>query len=210
MEITLFGASGKTGQILIQQALELGHKVKAYVRRKEAIQITHNNLKVIEAQLSDKEAIKQAISGSDLCISTLGCGSLRKRNPEVCKGIENIVEAMKSEGVSKIIYMSSLGANESKVYMPQPIRFIVCDLVLRVPLADHNQNETFIRNSGIKYTLVRPGGLTDVPLTGVYKASDETINIKGKTQISRANVAHFILKEAEENNYENKAVWMFE
>lgn len=210
MEITLFGASGKTGQILIQQALELGHAVNAYVRRKESIQINHDKLTVIEGQLSDLESIKKAISGVDLCISTLGCGSLRKRNPEVCKGIENIITAMKSEGVHKIIYMSSLGANESKAYMPQPIRFFICDLVLRVPLADHNQNETYIRNSGVKYTLVRPGGLTDVALTGIYKASDEAINIKGQTQISRANVAHFILKEAQENNFENKAVWMFE
>lgn len=210
MEITLFGASGKTGKVLIQQALELGYKVKGYVRRKESIQLTHENLQIIEGQLHDLDSIKKAISGSDICISTLGCGSLSKRNPEVCKGIENIVAAMKSEGTKKMIYMSSLGAGESKKYMPQPVRFLICDLVLRVPLADHNQNETFIRNSGIEYTLVRPGGLTDVDITGIYKASDEFVTIKGKAQISRANVAHFILKEVKDNAYNNKAVWMIE
>ena len=68
MKITVFGASGKTGRLLIEEALASGHEVVAYARTKESINTVHPKLKVVVGQLSNKEKLKSAISGSDACI----------------------------------------------------------------------------------------------------------------------------------------------
>ena len=72
MKIVVFGASGKTGTLLVDQALKAGHDVVAYVRRPGSVISVDPKLKVIVGSLSDKEALKKAIAGSDACFSTLG------------------------------------------------------------------------------------------------------------------------------------------
>jgi len=210
MKIVIFGASGKTGTLMVNQALELGHQVTAYIRRANSLEIEHQNLKIIVGNLSDTEKLKEAISGADACLSALGGGSLTKHATEIMSGIDQIVKLMEQEGVPRFIYLSSIGVGESRSNMAQPIRFIVCDVLLRVPFADHNINEQRLSKSSLKYTLVRPGSLTDGPKTGNLKHGSEKIIMKGNTKISRANVAAFMLKQLTDTTYTNKGVWLYE
>jgi putative NADH-flavin reductase len=210
MKVVIFGASGKTGSLLTEAALAAGYEVIAYVRRAESVTLVHQNLKVVAGQLSEKDKLTSVIHGADACISTLGGASLTKHSREIMEGIGNIVSIMEAEKVKRIIYLSSLGAGESRYYMPQPIRFLIVDLMLRVPMADHNTNENRITNSQLQYTIVRPGGLTDGAKTGPLKHGSESIKIKGNSSISRANVAAFILDQVVSTEYLNKRVWLRE
>jgi putative NADH-flavin reductase len=166
MKIAVFGASGKTGSLVVEQALAAGHEVIAYVRTPGSIKSEHPNLKVFVGNLNEKDNLKKAIAGADACISTLGSGSLTKHNLAITEGIDNIINIMEEEGVPRIIYMSSFGAGESRYYMPQPARFLVLDVMLRIPVADHNTNEQRIAKSKLQWTVVRPGGLTNGAKTG--------------------------------------------
>jgi putative NADH-flavin reductase len=83
MKITVFGASGKTGTLLVDEALTSGHAVTAYVRKPESMKSEHPNLKVVAGYLNEKEKLKSVISGSDACISTLGGASLTKHSREI-------------------------------------------------------------------------------------------------------------------------------
>ncbi|MFA9390277.1 MAG: NAD(P)-dependent oxidoreductase [Prolixibacteraceae bacterium] len=210
MKITLFGASGRTGRQLIQQALDLGYEVRAFVRRENAIDIQNTHLKLIVGQLNDETKLREAISASNVCISTLGGTSLRKPSTEFTNGIQLITKIMKEEKVSRLIYLSSVGVGESRYFMAQPIRFLIVDLMLRVPLADHGKNETAIQQSGLTYTIVRPGGLTDGALSANLKHGSEKIKLKGNPSISRASVASFMLKQFTDQKYEKQAVWLYE
>ena len=210
MKLVLFGASGKTGTLLIQQALTAGHEVTAYVRRPESITLENKNLKVVVGELSDTNKITSAIAGTDACISTLGGNSLKNHATEFMTGIQHIIAAMEKEKVSRFIYMSSVGAGESKYLMAQPVRFLIVNLMLRIPLADHTVNEQRIASSKLNWTIVRPGGLTDEPATAEIKHGSDKVMIKGNPSISRANVASFILKQLTDTTYTNKAVWLYE
>jgi len=210
MKIVVFGASGKTGSLIISQALEAGHQVTAYVRNENGITQKNSNLKVVVGNLTETFKLKEAITGADVCISTLGGGSLTRHSPEIIDGIDKIVSIMEQKGVNRIIYLSSLGARESRFFMPQPIRFLIADVMLRVPLADHNANENRIVNSKLNWTIVRPGGLTDNEKTGNLKFGSEKTIFKGSTSISRANVAAFILEQVKNSEFENKSVWLTE
>ena len=209
MKIVVFGATGKTGSLLMEQALVKGHHVTAYVRNAQSVKIENPNLKIVVGNLSETLKLRDALVGAEACFSTLGGNSLTKRSPELVFGIENIVRMAEQEVVPKFIYLSSFGAGDSKKLMPAIMRFFIVDLMLRVPLADHNLNEQRIMNSKLHWTLVRPGGLTNGPLTGNVRFGTEAFK-QGKTSISRADVAAFMLSQLEDSTYTKKAVWLFE
>jgi putative NADH-flavin reductase len=210
MKIVVFGASGKTGSLVVEQALETGHEVIAFVRTPGSIKSEHPKLKIVVGNLNEKDKLKKALAGADACISTLGGGSLTKHNLAIIEGIGNIISIMEEEGVPRIIYMSSIGAGESRYYMPQPVRFLVLDVMLRVPVADHNTNEQRIAKSKLQWTVVRPGGLTDCAKTGNLKYGSEKTKLKGSASISRSNVAAFLLDQLTLSDYVNKSVWLHE
>ncbi len=209
MKIVIFGATGKTGKLLTEQALAKGHQVTVYVRNPNAISIQNTNLKIVVGNLDEKLKIKDALSGAEACFSTLGGNSLTKRSHELVSGIDNIVRVAVEEVVPRFIYLSSFGAGDSKKLMPAILKFFMVDLFLRVPLADHNINEQRIMNSKLQWTLVRPGGLTQGPLTGNVSHGTEAFK-QGKTSISRADVAAFMLAQLQDSTYNKKAVWLFE
>ena len=210
MKVVIFGANGKTGILLVEQALAKGHQVVAYIRRPESILIDNPKLKIIIGNLNEPLKMKDAITGADACVSTLGGGSLTKHSIETMNGIKNIISIMEIAKVQRFIYLSSLGAGESRFLIPQPLRFILTRFFLRVPLADHNFNEGNIIKSKLDWTLVRPGSLTDGQLTGDLKYGDDKTKMKGNSSISRANVALFILQQLTDSNYIKKAVWLYE
>lgn len=209
MKIVIFGANGKTGTLLTEQALAKGHKVKAYIRRAGTLSQQHTNLEVVTGDLNDTVKLKEVLSGADACISVLGGRSLTKHSPEILAGIDNIVSIMEKESVKRFIYLSSMGAGESRYIMPPLIRFFIADIMLRVPLADHTTNEKRIAKSSLQWTLVRPAGLTNGPKTGRLK-HDKTLKVlKGSPQISRSNVASFLLDQLADTAYINEGVWIY-
>lgn len=210
MKIVVFGATGKTGKLLVEQALAKGHKVTVYIRTAGSLKIEDKNLKVVVGNLDEKLKLSDAISGADACFSTLGGNSLTHRTPEIAKGIDTIVSVMEQEVVPRFIYLSSFGAGDSKYLMPSLMRFFIATLMLRVPLADHNQNEQRIMNSKLHFTLVRPGGLTDGPQTGRINHGSGKPFVRGKSSISRADVAAFMLDQLNNEMYDKKPVWLFE
>ncbi len=210
MKIVIFGANGKTGILLTEQALAAEHTVTAYIRRKGAHVQQHSNLRIVTGNLSDTEKIKEAIAGSDAVISTLGGGSLTKHSPEIIAGINHIVSIMEHVKVERFIYLSSIGAGNSRNLMSPVIRFFITYIMLRVPLADHSANENRLEKSTLKWTIVRPGGLTDEPKTGNLLHGSDNKMLKGSPKISRANVASFMLNQLTDNTYINKGVWLYE
>lgn len=209
MKIVIFGANGKTGTLLTEQALVKGHHVTAYVRRPGSMVQQHSNLKVITGNLDDAVRLREAIAGSDAVLSTLGDNSLTKHSPEIIAGINLIISTIEKEGVKRMIYLSSMGAGNSRKMMGLLVRFFIAGIMLRVPLADHTANEQSIEKSNLRWTVVRPAGLTNGPKTGRLKHGSKIVVLKGTPQVSRANVASFMLDQLSDITYLNKSAWVY-
>jgi len=210
MKIVIFGANGKTGSIIVQQALDIEYQVIAYVRNAEFIKINHPNLKIVVGNLNETLKMRDCISDSDACISALGGESLTKHAIDVMEGIDRIATVMEDLRVHRFIYLSSIGAGKSYSMMPQPLRFLVFEILLKVPLTDHNKNEQRITYSNLQWTIVRPGSLTNGPATENYNHGIKKIKLKKSPRISRANVAAFILRQLTDETYMQKSVWVYE
>jgi len=204
MNILVFGATGATGQQVVKQALRRGHRVTAFVRRPEALETADNVRIVVGDATRDKSKIAEAMSGQELVISALGRRNSFRSDHLISRSMEAIVPSMKQAGVSRMILMSSFGVGESLRDAPI-IPGIMFRVLLKDIFADKESAERELRASGLDWTIVHPVLLTNRPLTGRYRVG-ERLDLHGMPKISRADVAHFILTEAENPRFVQRVV----
>lgn len=203
MRVIVFGATGGTGRQLVEQALAQGHEVTAFLRNPEKLGLSHANLRLVRGDALAATAVERAMPGHDAVLCALGAPAL-KTGVIRSAGTRNIVAAMEKAGVKRLICQTSLGYGDSRAVLkitPFFFRFIIAPLLLRQGFADHERQEAHIRASRLDWVIARPGNLTDGGRTGRYRhgfaADDRTI----RGEISRADVADFMLRQLTENTY---------
>jgi putative NADH-flavin reductase len=205
MRITIFGATGGTGKQLVEQALEAGNDVVAYVRNPSKLDMNHKHLTIVQGELTDQALIERAVRGANAVISVLGPRGGSKSKP-LTEGMQNIIAAMKKQGVRRLIISSTLSAKDPND-LPE---FRARALVNLVKLTMHAAYEEIIsvaetvRASDLDWTIVRLTMLNDKPKSGKVR-----VGYVGKgevrTWISRADVADFMLKQVEDTKYLRQA-----
>lgn len=201
MKLTVFGATGGTGRQVVEQALAGGHQVTVLVRDPAKLAITHPALTVRRGNVLEPEDVFNSVSGADAVIVSLGNTA---NNPDgvVSKGTANVVDAMQKSGVARLIVVTSLGVGESKDQVPFFFKAIMAT-ALRKAMQDKEAQEKTVKASGLDWTIVRPGGLTDGPRTGAYRYGLDPKIVAG--QVSRADVAEFVLKQLTDTQFLRKA-----
>lgn len=206
MKLIVFGATGGTGRQLVQQALEQGHEVTAFLRSPEKLRLSHANLRLAQGDVLDAAAVARAVPGHDAVLCALGAPAL-KTGVVRSAGTRNIVAAMEKAGVRRLVCQTSLGYGDSKAVLKRTsfvFRFIIAPFLLRGVFADHARQEDCIKASSLEWVIARPGNLTDAGRSGRYRhgfaADDPTIT----AEISRADVADFMLRQLADNAYLRK------
>jgi putative NADH-flavin reductase len=213
MKITVFGAAGKTGRPLVEQALALGYEVTAFVR-KTTININHKNLKIIQGDVTDPDAVTCAVHGSDAVISVLN-SSINPENKPLTLGTNNILAAMEKYGVRRLI-MSSAGLTENDPGDLPNLRYdmivglmgFIGKLIMRSSYDDHVDAVKAARESGVDWTIVRMVSPTNKPLTGKVNAG--FVNKTTRLRISRSNAATFMLNELQKGEYVRRVPVVFD
>lgn len=202
MKLLCFGASGGTGRQLVEQALERGHAMTAFVRRPESMQASHARLDVVAGDIEDAGSIERAMPGHDAVLSALGVNVL-KENSILSEGTRRILDAMERHGVRRFVCESSLGVGDSRGQLGPLYNWIFLPLMLRHVFRDKQRQEDLIRASRSDWTIVRPGALTHGPRTGTYAVGVPRVR---SPRVSRADVASFMLDLAEGNTHVHEAV----
>lgn len=206
MKITIFGATGGAGKQLVEQALSAGDQVVAYARNPSKLNtIKHENLTIVQGELTDQAMIESAVSGTDAVISVLGPRGGSKSKP-LTRGTQNIVEAMQKKGVRRLIISSTASVSDPNDLPDRKVNALV-NLVKRTM---HDVYEEIIsvaetvRKSDRDWTIVRLIMLNNKPKSGKVK-----VGYLGKgevgTRISRADVADFMLKQIQDTKYLRQA-----
>lgn len=201
MKIIVFGATGGVGKRVVEQAVENGFEVTAFVRTPSKLEVSHENLSVVKGDASNPAEVAAAIAGHDAVVSCLGSSQGMKKSTELQEMVKNIVAGMQEHGVERIVYTASAG-----IYGELPgVSGKLMMGVLKNALKDHRAAVDSIEAHGLAYTIVRPMGLMNGPFSGKYREAAEGVPEKSKS-ISRADVAHFILKALNDKKYENTSI----
>lgn len=207
MKIVVFGATGGTGMKLVAQALGQGHRVTAPVRSPEKLaDLEHQELVVTRGNVLDQSDVDYAIEGQEAVLCLIGAGAGRTTLRE--DGTRNIIASMGKAGVARMVCLSSLGVGDSRANLPFFTKYVIVGIFLRHAFADHERQETVVKQSSVDWTIVRPPHLTDGARTGEYRAGFPPTDRSLKWKISRADVADFMLKELADDTYLHQTPWI--
>jgi putative NADH-flavin reductase len=207
MKLTIIAATGGIGRRLVEQAMAAGHAVTAVVRNPKNLPA---GVRVVVTDLAaaDPAALESAVAGADGVLSGLGARTTAEAEAGVAwRGTQAIVQAMKATTARRIIVVSAApNSTIPSPGRPNPPRhdpgegfFMrnvltpVVKTVLRKHYADLARMEDVLRQSELDWTIVRPPRLTDKPMTGVYRTAQGQ-NLRGGLTVSRADVAHFMIR----------------
>jgi len=205
MNVLVFGASGATGRELLRQGPEHGHAVTAFVRNRTALDGTYRDVQLVQGNVELRASVENAMAGQQAVICVLGSRTLLRRDLAIAVGVHNILNVMELSGVHRLIYLSSDSVRAS-LERSNPVRSLLLSVILRNPTADHELNERMIQESPLDWILVRAPSLTNGKRTGKYQSGEHMKSSHLIQQISRADLAEFMLKHLTDNTLVRKAV----
>jgi putative NADH-flavin reductase len=199
--ILILGATGGTGRQLVAQALEQGHQVTAFARAPERVRTAHPRLSVAQGDVLDYPSLEAAVAGQDAVLSALGHKRWFYPNRILSTGTRNLVRAMATHGVRRLVCETALGVGDSRGRAGLYYTLFVAPFILPFYFRDKERQENIIRGSSLDWVIVRPGLLTNGRRRRRYRHGSEVGHWLWTCRISRADVADFMLRQLADDAY---------
>ena len=162
-KVFLAGASRGAGREIAKQLIINHHSVVALLRSTQAkADLEAMGIATVVGDALDAEAVKHAVSEQrpEAVISTIGGLPSDRGTRADFAGNKNLIDAAVASQAERFILISSIGSGESaKALPPQALE------TLGEVLKEKQQAEEYLANSGLTYTIIRPGGLVSQPAT---------------------------------------------
>jgi putative NADH-flavin reductase len=207
--VVIFGANGRTGRLIVEEALRAGHDVTAAVRTPEKfppVTVGTSNgqgtLAVVRADVRDPTSVQAAIAGHDAVISAIGPPG-RRALGLYSEGARALVTAMKRTGVNRVLAISSAGVRHDDPHLALWYRCVARTL-LKELYDDMRLMESIVRESPLDWTFVRSSHLQDKEPTGRYRVQDGETP-RGGWKVTRTDLARFIIRELDEHRWSHAA-----
>ena len=197
MKVVVFGATGRTGRLLVEGALARGHDVTAFVRAPNKLGALRDRVQVVHGDVLDGGAVSDAVDGQEAVLVALAGGGTKAAEQVNAQGTLNVIRSMQRYSARRLVVLSAGGTQPGRdPNLPWFFERIVKPLFLKNVLADLRRMEISVRQSELDWTLVRAAQLVDGPARGAYRA-EPGYSLPGGTKIARADVAAFMLDEVE-------------
>lgn len=195
MNITLFGATGKTGRYLIDEGRRRGVNLTVFARSGSPFQ--QADIRVIRGDLMDQALVREGVRGADTMLSALGPASpSHPKNLPITRATETILTAMTEEHVTRFIAISTGTAADPGDGFDWKIKASAQLIRLLMPSSyrDIIGMAKTVRASPLEWAMVRAALLKDLPAShrlnvGLYGHTGHSL------KISRADVASFMLDQ---------------
>lgn len=146
--------------------------------------------------------VERAVQDQDAVLVALGSSPWKNTNVR-SEGTKHVVRAMEKSGVRRLISLSTLGARDSWKMLPIKYK-ILFRTILSKAFAAHEEQENYIEQSQLDWTIVRPGEFVDGGRTGRYRHGFPSTDKSIEAKVSRADVADFMLKQLTSDLYVRK------
>jgi len=206
--VVVFGASGRLGSLVVQEAIRRGEKVRAFKRGAKAIGRQHERHQVVEGSLDDLSQVRAAIAGASAVIVVLGPRS-ESQVPFTARATANILRAMAEAGVTRIVCVTGAMVGEGYPNRGGFYRRMRAKHAKRAPdlARDRDEQERILKESPLDWTVVKPPRLTDGERRGSVRTGPD-LPIGMTAKVSRADLASFLLDEAANREFVRRCVFI--
>ena len=173
MNITVFGATGSIGRLVVEQALTAGHDVTAFTRDATRVTAQHERLSIVEGDVTDPAASLPAVKDADAVVVALGNG---RKGDVLGAGTRGVVTAMQQAGAGRLVVQSTLGVGESRRNLNLVWKYVMFGALLRTAYTDHVRQERVVEESGLDWT-----GRSSVPPPSPTRARRRSATGSGPT-----------------------------
>lgn len=173
------GANGQTGRRIVSKLVEAGYDVRGLVRKEDHLRdLESAGAKGYLGDLSG--AFSDGMKGADIVVCAAGAGTSGDPEHVDHVGTVRLIEQSVLEQIPRFVLISSMGTKDPDA-MPS---------FLKPFLMAKRKAETILEESGLSYTIIRPGGLTNEPGKGKVHAAPE---LQRHGRVSRDDVAAAVL-----------------
>ena len=172
LKIAVIGASGRTGRIVVNDALARGHQVVAVTRADGAWEPDDDDLVNARADVGDADALRRALVGADFVISALGVRTSRAATDVYSIGVRNTLRAMQSNGAAKLAVISAVpvGPWEEQPLLQRRIALPILQRFFGASYDDMRRMETILQETtDVDWISLRPPRLVNKPSRGAYR-----------------------------------------
>jgi putative NADH-flavin reductase len=199
MKLVIFGATGGTGLEITTQALDAGHEVTAFVRSPAKLGNLAARVRVAAGDVTDRAAVEKASDGQEAAIVALGAANPFRRMSSLTVGMHNILMSLEAAHVRRLVYLSADTVDRQRMGFLR--RRMIVPLFLSATAADHELDETMIRQSQLEWVIVRPPMLTNGAQTRRYQAGEALREETLVPRVARADVADFMLRQLQDDRF---------
>jgi uncharacterized protein YbjT (DUF2867 family) len=160
MNVVIVGGHGKIGLRLVKLLADRGDSPRGIIRKTEqAHDLEEIGAEPIVLDIENVDDIDDALAGSDAVVFAAGAGPgsgpARKRTVDY-GGAVKLADACRSQEIRRYVMVSSIGSNRPETWSDE----------MRPYQEAKSEADKYVVESGLDYTIIRPGGLTDDPGTG--------------------------------------------
>ncbi|MFN6020534.1 MAG: NAD(P)-dependent oxidoreductase [Bacteroidota bacterium] len=198
MKVTIFGATGFSGQAILADSIKQGHEVTILVRDASKSPIKHQNLTIVEGNVLNPQTVASVLHHQEAVIQCLGVSGKGDGKPTtfISDATKIIVDEMQKQQIKRLIAMSNVGAGNSIAFQPWFFTRIILPYFmkwLKVIIEDKNRMEPIIMNSNLDWTIVRCPNIVDKPAKG---RCNTTLDGKGlKLSITLPDLSKFMIDQ---------------
>lgn len=209
LNILVYGATGKIGTHVVEEALQRGHFVTAVSRDPSSIQQRHANLSVAKGDILNEESIASLVAGKDVVIiSVRGIIGDAKDPANALQriAVEKVVHVLREIGDHgpRLIHVGGSGTLEvapgvlyadkiPRIFLPKSLEAEIQGQVLALE---------FLRSvEDVRWSYATPAkNFTNGKRTGVFRIGGDAVleDARGRSRISRADFAVALVDEAEQ------------
>ncbi len=212
LDIVVYGATGKVGAHVVQEALDRGHRVTAVSRKPAQITAQHANLSAVKGDLLDKASVTDIVTGADVVIVSVRGVIGDSGKPESAlqfMAAETLVDVLHQLGPDgpRLLHVGGSGTLEVEpgvtfaaklptILLPRGLEIEILGQMLAL--------EFFAKVDDVKWTYVTPPkNFTNGPRTGEFRVGGDLAlkDRRGRTRVSRADFAVALITEAERAEY---------
>lgn len=209
MKILLLGATGRTGKLLVREALQNGYDVKCLIREESKMLFDEDqeHLQIVRGNPLVKSDIERGLKDCDYVISVLNVSresdfpwsKLRSPKKLMSDTLRNIVNLSHDHAIKKVVICSAWGVQETRNDIPTWFKWLIENSNIKYAYDDHERQEQILRGSLLKWTIVRPVGLLNGSKNQrVIETFDNSP--KPSLTINRSSVAQYLVQALTEND----------